>query len=206
MSDLAGTSSTDPTVTHTGIERGSDESSAPTDVKEKVQEGAVAVREKADELKSSAGERVRRELETRSTEFGSQLHGTADAMRRTTEQLRAEGKQSPANAVEFVAVQADRLGGYLTSSNADSVLRDVEAFARRKPWLAALGGATVGFFASRFLKASSRSRYHATASSGASPAAPWQPSAQRSEQLGLPRRESVATPELVTSERSANNG
>jgi hypothetical protein len=207
MSDPAGTSTTDPTATQAGIDNGSDEPSAPTQVKEKVQEGAVAVRDKADELKSSARERVRLELDTRSTEVGSHLQGTAAAMRRTTEQLRGEGKQEPANAVEFVAEQADRFGAYLTASNADALIRDVEAFARRKPWLAALGGATVGFFASRFLKASSSSRFQASASHGAQ--APWQPASDLDHRPSLSRSEAVGAhgaAELVTAERGRGNG
>ncbi len=39
------------------------------------------------------------------------------------------------------------------------MIRDVENFARRQPLLFAVGGATLGFLASRFMKASSSSRY-----------------------------------------------
>jgi hypothetical protein len=39
------------------------------------------------------------------------------------------------------------------------MLRDVERFARRQPWAFTLGGVVAGFFASRFLKASSQQRY-----------------------------------------------
>ena len=141
---------------------GSSESgSVPEQAKEKVQEGVEVVQEKAQELKGTAGERVRQEVDARSTEAGTQLQGTAAAMRRTTEQLRQEGNEGPARAMDFVAERAERLGSYLTGANADQVLRDVEGFARRQPWLVAVGGATAGFFAARFLKASSSARYQA---------------------------------------------
>ena len=74
---------------------GSSESgSVPEQAKEKVQEGVEVVQEKAQELKGTAGERVRQEVDARSTEAGTQLQGTAAAMRRTTEQLRQEGNEA----------------------------------------------------------------------------------------------------------------
>lgn len=156
---------------------GSGESgSVPEQAKEKVQEGVEVVQEKAQELKGTAGERVRQEVDVRSTEAGTQLQGTAAAMRRTTEQLRQEGNDGPARAMDFVAERAERLGSYLTGANADQVLRDVEGFARRQPWLVAVGGATAGFFAARFLKASSSARYQASSAATGSRQT-WQPEA-----------------------------
>ena len=127
--------------------------------KEKVQDAAGQVQQKAVEVKGQAGERMRRELDTRSTTAGTQLSETAKAMRRSGDQLRDEGKEGPAKVVTAVADRAERLGGYMTEANADRMIRDVENFARRQPILFALGGATFGFLASRFMKASSSSRY-----------------------------------------------
>jgi ElaB/YqjD/DUF883 family membrane-anchored ribosome-binding protein len=127
--------------------------------KEKVQETAGQVQQKAVEVKGEAGERVRRELNTRSTEAGTQLGQTAEAMRRTGDQLREDGKETPAKVVTAVADRAERLGGYLTRADADQMIRDIENFARRQPFFFAVGGATVGFLASRFMKASSSRRY-----------------------------------------------
>jgi ElaB/YqjD/DUF883 family membrane-anchored ribosome-binding protein len=127
--------------------------------KEKVQETAGQVQQKALEAKGQAGERVRRELDTRSTEAGTQLGQTAEAMRRTGDQLREDGKETPAKVVTAVAERAERLGSYLTRADADQMIRDIENFARRQPFFVAVGGATVGFLASRFMKASSSRRY-----------------------------------------------
>ena len=117
--------------------------SVPEQAKEKVQEGVEVVQEKAQELKGTAGERVRREVDTRSTEAGTQLQGTASAMRRTTEQLRQEGNEVPAKAMDFVAERTERLGSYLTGANADQVLRDVESI-RTAPALARGGRRSSG--------------------------------------------------------------
>jgi hypothetical protein len=156
--------------------RSGESGSVPEQAKEKVQEGVEVVQEKAEEWKGTAGERVRQEVDARSTEAGTQLQGTAAAMRRTTEQLRQEGNEAPARAMDFVAERAERLGSYLAGANADQVLRDVEGFARRQPWLVAIGGATAGFFAARFLKASSGARYQAGSAATGSRQG-WQPEA-----------------------------
>ena len=141
------------------------------------------VQEKAQELRGTVGERVRREVDARSTEVGSQLQGTATAMRRSIEQLRQEGNEVPARAMDFVAERTERLGSYLAGADADRVLRDAEAFARRQPWLVAVGGAAAGFFAARFLKASSGGRE--PVGSGGSGSATGQPQASAGERPSL---------------------
>jgi ElaB/YqjD/DUF883 family membrane-anchored ribosome-binding protein len=133
--------------------------STTEEAKERVQETAQKVGEKAEEVRSQAGERVRQELETRSTQAGEQVSTTADAIRKVGEQLRQEGNDAPARYADQVAERVERLGNYLSQANADRMLRDVESFARRQPWLAAFGGAAIGFLASRFVRASSVNRY-----------------------------------------------
>jgi hypothetical protein len=131
--------------------------------KEKVAETAHQVSEqvgeKTEQVRGQAGERVRQELDTRSTQAGEQVSSTADAIRKVGEQLRGEGKHGPARYADQVAERAERLGRYLSQADADKLLRDVEGFARRQPWLAAAGGAVLGFLASRFVRASSAGRY-----------------------------------------------
>ena len=145
---------------------GQADQSATDQAKEKVQETAEQVQQKAVEVKGQAGDRVRHELDVRSTDAGEQVGLTANAMRRTGEQLLSEGNDTPAKVVTAVADRAERLGGYLTQANADQMLRDVENFARRQPVLFAVGGATIGFLAARFMKASSSSRYEGSNGSG----------------------------------------
>jgi hypothetical protein len=62
---------------------------------------------------------------------------------------------------EQLADRAESFGSYLRHANGERLLADVEAFARRQPWLVAAGGLALGFAASRFLKASSSRRYQA---------------------------------------------
>lgn len=118
------------------------------------------VGEKAQEARTQAGERVRSELDSRSTQAGEQVSTTADAIRRVGREMRTDGNDRQARYAEEVAQRVERLGRYLSDADADRMFRDVENFARRQPWLAVFGGATIGFLASRFVKASSANRYH----------------------------------------------
>jgi ElaB/YqjD/DUF883 family membrane-anchored ribosome-binding protein len=126
--------------------------------KEKVQEATGQVQqqagEKAQELRGQATDAITQQLDTRSTQAGEQVTATADAIRRVSEMLRDEGNTAPAKYADRVAEPAERLGRYLTETDGNKILSDAEQFARRRPWLAVVGGATIGFVVARFIKAS----------------------------------------------------
>ena len=75
------------------------------------------------------------------------------------EQLRGQGKDTPARVAEQVADRAESFGGYLTRRRWRAAAPGCGGLARRQPWLVAAGGLPLGFAASRFLKASSSRRY-----------------------------------------------
>jgi ElaB/YqjD/DUF883 family membrane-anchored ribosome-binding protein len=136
---------------------------AVADVQEKggelVSRAQEQVQEKAQEIRGGAEARVRSEVDRRSTEAGAEVQALGSALRRTAEQLREEGKETPASLVQQVARRAEDLGGYLRETNADRMVGDLESFARRRPWLTGAAAAVAGFLASRFVKASSDRRY-----------------------------------------------
>ena len=133
--------------------------SATESAKEQVQEKAEAAQEKLKGGAQQAQARIREQVDQRSTQAAEQVSATAEAMRTASRQLRDRGQPVPAEAAEKAAHHAERLGGYLSESNADRILSDLEDFGRRQP-LAVVGlGVVAGFLASRFLKASSRDRY-----------------------------------------------
>ena len=118
-----------------------------------------------DKAKEAAGEargRVREEVDRRSTEIGGRVGSSAGDARSVADELRKQGKDTPARYVEQAADRVERLGGYLERSDGDRIVRDVEDFARRNPWAVAAGGLALGFAASRMLKASSSERYRST--------------------------------------------
>lgn len=136
-----------------------EEQSTTEQAKEKVQETAGQVQqqvgEKAQQVRGQAAETIRQQLDSQSTRAGEQVSATADALRRVGEQLRQEGNAAPAQYTDRAVQPVERLGRYLTDADGDRILRDAEQFARRRPWVAVLGGATLGFLVARFIKASS---------------------------------------------------
>ena len=177
------------------------EQSTTEQAKERVQETVQQVGQKAQEVRGQAGERVRKELDTRSSQAGEQVSTTAEAIRRLGEQLRKDGNHGEANYADQVAERVERLGSYLSQSNADRVLHDVESFARRQPWLVAFGGAAAGFLASRFVKASSANRYRETNEGNGSG-----PAALPARATGDPAMAATGEPSGVTGGRSEGRG
>src|SRR3954454_15434256 len=135
------------------------EVSAMAEVQEKAQEVAGQAQEKAQEAAGQAKSRVREQVDQRSNQAAEQVQTTAQDIRHVGDELRTQGKDQPAKLAEQVADRVERVGSYLQSSDGDKILRDAEDFGRRQPWAVALGGAVLGFAASRMLKASSQGRY-----------------------------------------------
>jgi hypothetical protein len=115
--------------------------------------------DKMKEGAQQAQSRAREQIDQRSTQAGEQVSATAQALRITGLHLRDEGQDAQARAAERIAHHADRMGSYLTESNSDRLLNDVEDLGRRQPMAVVGIGVALGFAASRFLKASSRKRY-----------------------------------------------
>ena len=127
-------------------------------------------KEKAkDQAQQAAGQAkstLRTQVDQRSTEAGERVGGFASDVRSIGDQLREQGKDQPAKLAGQAADRAEQLGDYLKSSDADRILNDVEDFGRRRPWAVIAGGMALGIVASRFLKASSSSRYEQRSSQG----------------------------------------
>ena len=125
-------------------------------------DAAAQAQDKAREAADHARGRVRDQLDQRSTQLGEQVGSSVDDARSVGEQLRTQGKETPARYVEQAADRAERLGGYLRETDGERLLNDAEDFARRNTWAVALGGLAIGFAASRLLKASSSDRYRSS--------------------------------------------
>ena len=115
-------------------------------------------KEKAQETAQQAKRGVRDQVDQRSTEAGVRVGSMAQDARSVADELRNQGKDQPAKLAEQAADRAQTLGNYLERSDGDTILRDLEDFGRRQPWVVIAGGVALGFAASRFLKASSTRR------------------------------------------------
>jgi ElaB/YqjD/DUF883 family membrane-anchored ribosome-binding protein len=148
------------------------------ETQEKAREVAGQAQDKAREAAGQVRGRASQEVDRRSTQAGEQVSSNAGDARSVAEELRKQGKDTPARYVDQAADRAERLGGYLQESDGDRILRDVEDFARRNPWAVAAGGLVLGFAASRMLKASSGARHRSslpTDGSGANGVTPGEP-------------------------------
>ncbi|CAA9471943.1 MAG: hypothetical protein AVDCRST_MAG65-831 [uncultured Solirubrobacteraceae bacterium] len=125
--------------------------SAPEQAKEKVQEVASGASEQA-------RTRVADVVTQRSTDAGQQVDKTAQALRKSSAELSGP----PAKALDTVAGRVEDLGTYLRDADGDQILHDIENLARRQPNAVIFGGLTLGFIASRLLKASSTKRYQSS--------------------------------------------
>jgi hypothetical protein len=129
-------------------------------VKDQVRDTTQLAQDKAQGALGQARSRLRDQIDQRSTQAGEQVQSTVQDVRSMAEQLRGQGKDTPARVAEQVADRAESFGSYLRDADGERLLQDVEDVARRQPWLIAAGGLALGFAASRFLKASSGRRYH----------------------------------------------
>jgi ElaB/YqjD/DUF883 family membrane-anchored ribosome-binding protein len=140
--------------------------------KDKAQELTGQAQEKAHEAAEQTRDRLRSQVDERSTQAGRQVTGRAQDLRSVAEQLRRQGQAQPARVTDQAAERLERAGTWLSDSDADRILSDVEDFARRNPWAVMAGAAALGFAASRMLKASSSNRYESRMGGGDSRSLP----------------------------------
>jgi gas vesicle protein len=145
----------------TGASSASSGGGAADQAKEKASQAAGQAKEQAQQVAGQAKGRVREQIDQRSTQAGQQVRTQASDIRTVGQQLREQGKEGPAKVADQAAERIERVGNYLERADADTILDDIERFARSKPWAVVLGGVTAGFLAARGIKASSADRYQA---------------------------------------------
>lgn len=98
-----------------------------------------------------AVDRVRAEVDMRSSRIAVELKAFANAFRASASSLREQGHGSEADMVDQVAGRADRLAAHLATASTDELLenakqlsREAVAFARREPALVVAGAFTIG--------------------------------------------------------------
>ncbi len=125
----------------------------------KVQDAASVAQEKGSELREQGSARLRGQFDQRSSRAGSQVRSLAEALRRSGNDLGNEGNSNAAQLTGQAADRIERLGNYLEQKSGDELMRDIETFARRRPWMLTGIGMLAGMAAARFMKASSEQRY-----------------------------------------------
>jgi ElaB/YqjD/DUF883 family membrane-anchored ribosome-binding protein len=125
----------------------------------KVEDAASLAQDKASELREQGSARLQDQFDKRSTQAGSQARSLAAALRRSGSELSNEGNGNASQLTTQAADRIERVGSYLEQKSGDELMRDVERFARRRPWMLAGVGMLAGVAAARFVKASSEQRY-----------------------------------------------
>jgi ElaB/YqjD/DUF883 family membrane-anchored ribosome-binding protein len=134
--------------------------SATEQAQQKVQDAGRQAQQQAQQAAGQVRDRIRGQVDQRSTDAGEQITSQASDIHTVADQLREQGKDKPAQLAERAAQQTERVGSYLKQADSDKILSDAENLARQRPWAVVAGGIALGLAASRFLKASSAGRYH----------------------------------------------
>ncbi|HWC70357.1 MAG TPA: hypothetical protein VG993_04260 [Actinomycetota bacterium] len=121
-----------------------------------LQDAGKAVAEAAG---SVASDRVRVEVDARSSRAAVELKAFGVAMRASSASLRDQGHEGQADLVDEVAARADRLAARLASADTDDLVEDAKhlasqaaAFARREPALVIAGAFTLGLLVPKVLE------------------------------------------------------
>jgi ElaB/YqjD/DUF883 family membrane-anchored ribosome-binding protein len=97
--------------------------------------------------------------------FATQIGSLAEALHQTAEQLASQEKSGLAHYTDQAATGLERFSQSLRDRDFNTVVGQLEDFARRQPVAFVGGAALLGFLASRFLK-STAERHHPSYSSG----------------------------------------
>ena len=138
-----------------GMANITDERTSQSDV-EQVKERVQDVAEQAKGRRASSSVRRSTRAPRRPASRSARRRGRSA---RTSEQLRQEGNDRAAIGRRGGRGPQRAARRLPERTDGDALLRDVEDFARRQPWLVVGAGALAGFMAARFVKASSGDRY-----------------------------------------------
>ena len=127
------------------LERQSKE--APSSVRQLQDAGKVVVGAAG----TVAVDRVRAEVDARSSRVAVELKAVANALRASASSLLEQGHGREADMVDELAVRTDRLAAHLATASTDELMenakqlsREAVAFARREPALVVAGAFTIG--------------------------------------------------------------
>jgi hypothetical protein len=98
--------------------------------------------------------RAAAELSTQKDRATDGIGSVANAVRRSTQELRDQHHETVAGYIEQAADQLDRLSSRLRNKDVGELMRDAQNLARRQPMMFVGSALVVGFAAARFLKSS----------------------------------------------------
>lgn len=112
-----------------------------------------------DQIKDKAKGVVIDQIDRRTTDLGNVVTGHVDNLRSMGDSLRGQGQESTARLVDMAADRLNQISTYLTQTDGDRIVHDVETLARTQPLITAAAGLVFGVTAARLLKAGATQRY-----------------------------------------------
>jgi len=133
----------------------SDSGSVREQIGEQVGPAAEKVQDKAGQAFGQVRQQVTSQLDSQKDKAAEGLTQAADAVRKTTEQLRQQEQMGAvANYAEDAAETIERLAGFLRERDMSQLMSETERFARQRPTMFLASAFTLGLVAARFLKSS----------------------------------------------------
>ncbi len=111
------------------------------------------------ELKDTARGVVMDQIDRRSTDLGNTVGEHVANLRNVSESLRSQGHDHTARLVDMAAERAYSVSAYLTNTDGDRMVHDLEQLARSQPLATAAVGLIAGLTAARLLKSAAAERY-----------------------------------------------
>ncbi len=124
------------------------------DAKEQVKNLASQAKNETVKAASQARYQMNRLVTRRKDQTAERLQGLAGSLRDTAHQLQEQDANAFGRFADRAAEQVERLSSYLLDHDIQSLVRDAETFARRRPALFLGGTFLAGFALARFLKSS----------------------------------------------------
>lgn len=112
-----------------------------------------------EEIKDKAKGVVIDQIDRRSTDLGNVVSGHVDNLRTMGDSMRQNGQDGTARLVDMAADRLNAVSTYLTQTDGDRIVHDLESVARSQPLVTAAAGLVFGVTAARLLKAGASQRY-----------------------------------------------
>jgi hypothetical protein len=129
-----------------------------------LQEESVTNVSTVDQVKNRARGVVVDQIHRRSTDVGTKLQAHVGNLRSMSQTMRGQGLDATANMVDYAADRINGVSTYLTQTDGDRMIHDLETIARENAMVTASIGFLAGLTAARLLKASASDRYRAYSS------------------------------------------
>ncbi len=112
-----------------------------------------------DQIKEKARGIIMEQVDRRTTTLGNTVSEHVTNLRTMSDSLRDQGQNATAGLVDTAADRLSGISTYLTQTDGDRIVHDLETFARSQALVTATVGLVGGLLAARLLKASAAERY-----------------------------------------------